>query len=101
MGWSPWVPMAIREIFYGLDFFNVELLFRGFMVIGLSQWLGKDAIMPMVTTYCFLHFGKPVGEAISSIAGGYILGVLAFRTRGIWGGVIIHMGIAWLMELFA
>ncbi len=96
-----WVPMAIYEFFYGMDFFNVELLFRGFMVVGLSQLLGKDAIMPMVTTYCFLHFGKPTGEAISSVFGGYILGVLAYYTRGIWGGVIIHMGIALMMELAA
>jgi len=96
-----WIPMSIYELFYGLDFFNVELLFRGFMVVGLSQMLGKDAIIPMVTTYCFLHFGKPTGEAISSIFGGYILGVLACYTRGIWGGVIIHMGIAWMMELAA
>ena len=98
---SPWIPVAVFEFFYSLDFFNVELLFRGFMVIGLSHLIGKDAIIPMVTTYCFIHFGKPVGEAISSIFGGYILGVLAFYTRGIWGGVVIHIGIALLMELFA
>ncbi len=78
--------MSAYEFFYGMDFFNLELLFRGFLVIGLSQVLGKDAIIPMVTTYCFLHFGKPVGEQISSIVGGYILGVIAFYTRGIWGG---------------
>ncbi len=96
-----WLPMVTFEFFYGMDFFNVELLFRGFLVIGLSQVLGKDAIMPMVTTYCFLHFGKPIGETISSIIGGYVLGVFAFYTRGIWGGVIIHIGIAWAMELAA
>jgi hypothetical protein len=96
-----WLPMAVYEFFYGLDFFNLELLFRGFLVIGLSQVLGKNAIVPMVTTYCFLHFGKPIGEQISSIIGGYILGVIAFYTRGIWGGVIIHIGIGWLMELAA
>jgi hypothetical protein len=96
-----WLSMAVYEFFYGMDFFNLELLFRGFMVIGLSQVLGKNAIVPMVTTYCFLHFGKPVGEQISSIVGGYLLGVIAFYTRGIWGGVIIHIGIAWLMELAA
>ena len=96
-----WVPMAVYEFFYAIDFFNLELLFRGFLVIGLSHVLGKNAIVPMVTTYCFLHFGKPIGEQISSIAGGYVLGVIAFYTRGIWGGVIIHIGIGWLMELAA
>ncbi len=98
---SEWIPMAIYELVYGLDFFNTEFFFRGLLVIGLAQWLGKDAIMPMVVTYCFLHFGKPVGEAIGSIAGGYVLGVIAYYTRSIWGGVILHIGIAWMMELFA
>lgn len=99
--WPSWLPMIIYEFVYGLDFFNTEFIFRGFLVIGLSHILGKDTIMPMVIAYCFLHFGKPAGEAISSIVGGYILGVIAFYTRSIWGGVMIHAGLAWMMELAA
>jgi hypothetical protein len=51
--------------------------------------------------YCTLHFGKPMGEAVSSVFGGYILGVVAYETRSIWGGVIVHIGIAWMMEIIA
>lgn len=101
LDWPHWAPMILYEFVYGIDFFNTEFLFRGFMVIGLAHILGKDAIIPMVATYCFLHFGKPPGEAISSIAGGYILGVIAFYSRSIWGGVIVHIGLAWMMELAA
>ncbi len=101
VNWPAFFPAIIYEFFYGADFLNVELLFRGFMVIGLSKILGKEAVMPMVVTYCFLHFGKPVGEAISAMVGGYILGVIALETRSIWGGVIVHVGIAWMMELVA
>lgn len=101
MGWSDVVPVLIFEFFYGADFINVELLFRGFFVIGLAQALGRNAIIPMVAIYCALHFGKPMGEAISSIAGGYVLGVIAYTTRSIWGGILIHVGVAWLMELVA
>lgn len=89
------------ELSYGLDFFNVEFLFRGVLVIGVSQLIGKEAILPMVGAYCFLHFGKPMGECISSIFGGYVLGVVAFYTRNIWGGVIVHIGLAWMMEIAA
>lgn len=99
--WPAFLPPLIYEIAYGLDFFNVEFMFRGFMVIGLTHLLGKEAILPMVCTYCFLHFGKPIGESISSIFGGYVLGVVAFYTRNIWGGVMVHMGLAWMMELAA
>ena len=48
-----------------------------------------------------LHFGKPLGECISSVFGGYILGVIALYSRNIWGGVVLHMGVAALMELAA
>lgn len=101
MGWPDFVPPLIYEIAYGMDFFNVEFMFRGFLVIGMSRLLGKEAILPMVCTYCCLHFGKPIGECISSIFGGYVLGIVAFYTRNIWGGVIVHVGLAWMMELAA
>jgi len=91
----------IFELLYGADFLNVELLFRGFFVVGMAQILGKHAVMPMVIIYCFLHFGKPAGEAISSIFGGYILGIIALNTRSVWGGIIIHVGVAWMMEAAA
>jgi hypothetical protein len=87
------------EFAYGFDFITVELLFRGFMVIGLGQILGRHAVLPMAVIYCFLHTGKPPGEAISSIFGGYILGVIAYETKSIWGGIIVHVGIAWMMEV--
>ncbi|HEX8059851.1 MAG TPA: CPBP family intramembrane glutamic endopeptidase, partial [Cyclobacteriaceae bacterium] len=96
-----WFFAIAYEIGYGMDFFNVEFLFRGALVIGVSQLIGKEAILPMVGAYCFLHFGKPMGECISSIFGGYILGAVAFYTRSIWGGVIVHIGLAWMMELAA
>ena len=54
----------------------------------------------MIATYCFLHFGKPVTETLSSIIGGYILGIIALKNKNIWGGVMVHVGVAWSMELF-
>ena len=96
-----WLFALCYETVYGMDFFNVEFLFRGALVIGVSQVIGKEAILPMVSVYCVLHFGKPLGECISSVFGGYILGVVAFYTRNIWGGVIVHVGLAWMMEIVA
>ena len=101
LGLSHWITHGIYELFYLADFATVELLFRGFMVIGLTSIMGRKAILPMVTTYAFLHFGKPLGEAIGSIFGGYILGVIAYESRNIWGGVFIHGGVAFLMDVAA
>lgn len=100
-GISEWWPMIIYETFYIGDFLFTELFFRGFLVIGMAKLLGRNAILPMVASYCVLHFGKPMGEAISSVFGGYILGIIALYSRNIWGGVFVHGGIAGLMELFA
>ncbi len=91
----------IYEVFYLFDFITVELLFRGALVIGLSSIMGQHTILPMVVTYAFLHFGKPMAETIGSIFGGYILGVIALYSRSILGGCAIHMGIALLMEVMA
>ncbi|MFT5822444.1 MAG: hypothetical protein ACI8ZM_003700 [Crocinitomix sp.] len=96
-----WITAGIYELCYGFDFLSVELFFRGFMVIALSRFVGKEAILPMVVVYCFLHFGKPAGEAVSSIFGGYILGILAYSSRNIYGGLIAHLGVAWGMEYMA
>ncbi len=93
------VTIFIYELFYGMDFFSVELMFRGVLVAGLVSILGKDAILPMAAMYVSIHFGKPLGETISSFFGGYFLGIITINSHNIIGGTIVHMGIAWLMEL--
>ncbi len=100
-GVPEWVTALVYELCYGWDFVPTELLFRGFLVIGMSRVLGNGAVLPMVVWYCSIHFGRPLGEAISSLFGGYLLGVLALSTRSIWGGLLIHIGIAWGMEIAA
>ena len=79
---SGWYRL-LYELSYGIDFVGIELFFRGFLVLAFVKWVGKDAILPMALFYCTIHFGKPMGECISSF----------------FGGLIVHLGIAWLMEL--
>ena len=89
----------LYELSYGSDFFSIELFFRGFLVLAFAKWVGKDAILPMACFYCTIHFGKPLGECISSFFGGMILGIVTYNTRTIFGGLMVHLGIAWMMEL--
>lgn len=89
----------LYELSYGSDFFSIELFFRGFLVLAFAEWAGKNSILPMAIFYCTIHFGKPLGECISSYFGGLILGVVAYNTRTILGGFMVHVGIAWLMEV--
>jgi len=96
-----WLSVFLFELIYGTNFFSVEMIFRGALVIGMASILGKDAILPMVGVYAFLHFSKPMGEAIGSIFGGYVLGVIALYTKSILGGWLLHIGIAFSMEIAA
>lgn len=96
-----WKYFTVYELFYGLDFFSIELFFRGFLLLGAIRILGPNAILSAATFYVVIHFGKPMGEAISSFFGGTILGVITFYGKSIWGGFIVHVGIAWMMEFGA
>ena len=89
----------LYELAYGSDFITIELLFRGFLVLAFVKFAGKNAILPMAVFYCTIHFGKPLGECISSFFGGMLLGIITYHTRNIFGGLMVHLGIAWMMEL--
>lgn len=93
------ISIILYEIPYAISFISVELFFRGFLIFAFLKYLGKYAILPMAVTYCVLHFGKPITEAISSIFGGIILGVVALKHQNIRGGILIHVGMAWSMEV--
>lgn len=94
----PWLYRMLFELGYGTDFVSIEVFFRGLLVVGFSRWLGKDAILPMACFYCSIHFGKPLGECISSFFGGTLLGIVSYHTRNVYGGLLVHLGIAWMME---
>lgn len=89
----------LYEISYGIDFITIELFFRGFLVFAFIRYAGPAALLPMATFYCSIHFGKPLFECISSFFGGLILGIIAHRTQSIVGGLAVHLGIAWMMEI--
>lgn len=89
----------LYEISYGIDFITIELFFRGLLVFAFIRYAGPAALLPMATFYCSIHFGKPLFECISSFFGGLILGIIAHRTQSIVGGLAVHLGIAWMMEI--
>lgn len=93
-----WLYSIVFESAYALDFVSTELFFRGALVIGLSRFLDRKTVLPMVVLYVVIHFEKPLLETISSAFGGYILGALAYQTKHIWGGIVIHICVALAIE---
>lgn len=89
------------ELMYGATFFALEFFFRGFMLFPLRRAFGPYAIFVMDVPYCMIHFHKPVPEVVGAIFAGIILGTLSMRTRSILGGFLLHVGVAWSMDLLS
>lgn len=98
MGHQKW-RYIIYELCYGFDFVSIEFFFRGFLILSLLKICGMHCIIPVACFYCTIHLGKPMGEAISSFWGGLLLGIISYNTGSVWGGLIVHLGIAWFMEV--
>jgi len=89
------------EALYAAQFVSLEFFFRGFILNGLRRAMGANAIFVMIVPYCMIHYGKPLPETLGAIGAGLILGTLAMRTKSIWGGVLIHIGVAMTMDVLA
>lgn len=98
-GWQEKWRYLVFELSYGFDFVSIEFFFRGFLILALLHICGEHCIIPVACFYCSIHFGKPIGEAISSFFGGILLSIVSYNTRSIWGGLLVHLGIAWMMEI--
>jgi membrane protease YdiL (CAAX protease family) len=95
------VALVIWEVAYGLQFLSLEFFFRGFMLHGLKHRYGHGAIWVMLIPYVMIHFTKPPAEAAGAVIAGTVLGVLSLRTGSILGGVLIHVSVAWMMDLMS
>jgi membrane protease YdiL (CAAX protease family) len=90
------------EILYVLQFLALEYFFRGFLLFPLEKHLGRgNAIVIMIVPYAMIHFQKPFFEANAAVVAGLILGVMALKTRSVWGGVMLHGTVAVTMDVLA
>jgi len=96
-----WFDLIAWELAYGLQFFALEFLFRGVLLEGLRRWVGYGAVFIMIIPYCMLHFQKTGSESLGAIIAGVILGCLAMKYRSIWGGVLLHWGVAISMDVLS
>ena len=92
---------VLWELVYAFQFFCLELLFRGVMIFAPAKVLGAWSIVIMTIPYTMIHFRKPLLECCGAVVAGLVLGVIAMRTRSIWGGVMVHILVAWTMDFIA
>jgi membrane protease YdiL (CAAX protease family) len=95
------LDFVVWEFFYALQFFSLEFFFRGFMLHGTKDKLGRFAIFAMVVPYTMIHFRKPLYETLGAVIAGSALGVLSLRTGSVLGGFFIHVAVAISMDVAA
>ena len=93
--------LALWEAMYFVQFFALEVFFRGLWLGALRRSFGSGAIFAMCVPYCMIHYGKPYLEANGAIIAGIVLGSLAMRTRSIYSGFLVHITVALSMDVLA
>ena len=96
-----WFDFLLWESMYFLQFFALEMFFRGFWLGVLRKSLGSGAIFAMAVPYCMIHYGKPYLEANGAIIAGIALGSLSMKTKSIYQGFLVHITVAGLMDWLA
>ena len=96
-----WFDFLLWELLYMSQFIFLEFFFRGFMLNALRPAIGANAIWVMCVPYMMIHLPKLALEATGAILFGLFLGILALQSRSIWGGVLVHAGVALSMDIAA
>jgi membrane protease YdiL (CAAX protease family) len=96
-----WFDFLVWEAMYFVQFFTLEMFFRGFWLGALRRSFGSGAIFAMAVPYCMIHFGKPYLEVNGAIVAGIALGSLSMKTKSIYQGFFVHITVAGLMDLLA
>jgi membrane protease YdiL (CAAX protease family) len=96
-----WFDFLAWEAIYFIQFFALEMFFRGFWLGVLRKSFGSGAIFAMAVPYCMIHYGKPYLEASGAVIAGIALGSLSMKTKSIYQGFLVHVTVAGMMDWLA
>ncbi len=95
---ASWRLLALHSASYLFLYYAAwEFMFRGFIQRGLEGTVGATtAVLIQVLASTMLHYGHPASETFGCVAGGFLWGFLAIRTRSLASGWAQHalLGIA-------
>jgi membrane protease YdiL (CAAX protease family) len=84
-----------------VDVAAAEFLFRGFLMWTLIRVAGPMGVVLATFPFVFTHLGKPELETLSTFFGGLGFGWIAWRTRSILYGALLHAYLISLIVLVA
>lgn len=83
------------------DLIGWEFLFRGLFLFGYARAFGANALWLHAVPFAFAHLGKPPLETLSTLFGGFIFGLVAWRTKSFVYPFLIHWYIFTLIVVLA
>jgi membrane protease YdiL (CAAX protease family) len=85
---------AAMPIITFLDLIGWEFFFRGFILFGYKKEFGDHALWLQAVPFALMHLPKPEIETLSTIFGGFLFGLVAWRTRSFLYPFLIHWFVA-------
>ena len=73
-----------------LDLVGWEFIFRGWLLFAYAKAYGHDALWLQSVPFALAHIGKPEVETLSTIFGGFLFGLVAWRTKSFLYPFLIH-----------
>lgn len=89
--WGPAAPLLTF-----LDLIGWEFFFRGFLLFGYARYFGSNALWLAAVPFALAHIGKPAVETYSTIFGGVLFGLVAWRSKSFAYPFLIH----WFITTF-
>lgn len=77
-----------------LDLLGWEFFFRGFLLFGYARLFGANALWLHAVPFALAHLTKPAVETYSTIFGGFLFGLVAWRSQSFVYPFLIHWFVA-------
>lgn len=87
---------AAAPVYVFLDLIGWEFFFRGFLLFGYARKFGSHALWLQAVPFAMAHLSKPAVETYSTIFGGFLFGLVAWRTKSFVYPFLIH----WFISVF-
>ena len=82
--------LLVYEAAIAVIMLAVELLYRGWLVLGTSERLGRWSVLVSAVPYALAHLGKPPEEVAFSLFAGIVFGLADLETRSILPSFSAH-----------
>jgi membrane protease YdiL (CAAX protease family) len=103
--WGPVEPTLGSLLLYegaiAVIMLAVELLYRGWLVLGASERLGGWAVLVSAVPYALAHLGKPPEEVAFSLFAGIVFGLADLEARSILPSFSAHFLGSALFDMLA